>query len=92
MGLAMAREAKTAGNEPGLWGKNAGVVYASEQIHMAVPKAVAMLGIGRDSLRYMPCDDAFRMLPSELERAIREDKARGRTPIAVVASAGTVNP
>src|SRR5438477_2596072 len=91
MGLAMAREAKTAGNEPGLWGKNAGVVYASEQIHMAVPKAVAMLGIGRDNLRYIPCDDAFRMLPSELERAIREDKTRGRTPIAVVASAGTVN-
>jgi len=91
MGLAMAREAKTAGNEKGLWEKNAGVVYASDQIHMAVPKAVAMLGIGRDNLRYVPCDDAFRMVPSELDRAIREDKARGRTPIAVVASAGTVN-
>ncbi len=91
MGLTMAREVKASGNEQGLWGKNVGVVYASEQIHMAVPKAVAMLGIGRDNLRYIPCDDAFRMVPSELERVIREDKARGRTPIAVVASAGTVN-
>ena len=44
MGLAMAREAKTPGNERGLWGANAGVIYASEQVHMAVPKAVAMLG------------------------------------------------
>jgi aromatic-L-amino-acid decarboxylase len=91
MGLTMAREAKASGNEQGLWGKKAGVVYASEQIHMAVPKAVAMLGIGRENLRYIPCDDSFRMVPSELERAIREDKTRGRIPIAVVASAGTVN-
>ncbi len=58
---------------------------------MAVPKAVAMLGIGRDHLRYIACDDAYRMIPAELERAIREDEANGRTPIAVVASAGTVN-
>ena len=91
MGLAMAREARTPANERGLWGANAGVIYASEQIHMAVPKAVAMLGIGRDHLRYIACDDAYRMIPSELECAIREDEARGRTPIAVVASAGTVN-
>jgi aromatic-L-amino-acid/L-tryptophan decarboxylase len=91
MGLAMAREVKTPGNERGLWGASAGVVYASEQVHMAIPKAVAMLGIGRENLRYVPCDEAYRMLPAELERAIREDEARGRTPIAVVASAGTVN-
>ena len=91
MGLAMAREAKTPGNEHGLWGANAGVIYASEQVHMAVPKAVAMLGIGRDHLRYIPCDDAYRMVPAELERAVCEDEANGRTPIAVVASAGTVN-
>ena len=91
MGLTMAREAKTPGNERGLWRKGAGVVYASEQIHMAVPKAVAMLGIGRENLRYIPCDESYRMIPSELERAIREDEQRGRTAIAIVASAGTVN-
>ena len=91
MGLAMAREAKTPGNERGLWSANAGVIYASEQVHMAVPKAVAMLGIGRDHLRYIACDDAYRLIPSELERAVREDKTQGKTPIAVVASAGTVN-
>lgn len=91
MGLTMAREAKTPGNERGLWGKGAGVVYASEQIHMAVPKAVAMLGIGRENLRYISCDESYRMIPSELERAILEDEARGQVAIAVVASAGTVN-
>jgi len=91
MGLAMAREARTPGNEHGLWGGGAGVIYASEQVHMAVPKAVAMLGIGRDHLRYIPCDDRYRMIPEELERAMREHEARGLTPMAVVASAGTVN-
>ena len=91
MGLAMAREAATPGNERGLWGEAGGVIYASEQVHMAVPKAVAMLGIGRENLRYIACDDAYRMIPAELERALREDKQKGRKPIAVVASAGTVN-
>jgi glutamate/tyrosine decarboxylase-like PLP-dependent enzyme len=58
---------------------------------MSIPKAVAMLGIGRENLGYVPCDDAYRMLPSALERAIAKDKSRGHKPIAVVASAGTVN-
>jgi aromatic-L-amino-acid/L-tryptophan decarboxylase len=60
-------------------------------VHMSIPKAVAMLGIGRENLRYISCDDAYRMLPSELERATAADKSHGHQPIAVVASAGTVN-
>jgi len=91
MGLAMARERKTPANEHGLYNRSAGVIYASEQVHMAVPKAVAMLGIGRENLHYVACDDSYRMVPSLLERAIRQDEAQGREPIAVVASAGTVN-
>ena len=58
---------------------------------MAVPKAVAMIGIGRENLRTIRCDSSYRMIPSELEAAIRRDKAVGIVPIAVVASAGTVN-
>jgi len=91
MGLAMAREAKIPANEHGLFRTKRGVIYASEQVHMAVPKAVAMLGIGRENLRHVACDDAYRMLPLRLEEAIRRDKAEGFIPVAVVASAGTVN-
>ena len=91
MGLTMAREAKTPANERGLRGAPAGVIYASEQVHMAVPKAVAMLGIGRENLRTIPCDASYRMIPSQLEQAMRRDRAEGTIPIAVVASAGTVN-
>jgi aromatic-L-amino-acid decarboxylase len=91
MGLTMARESRIAGNERGMREAPQGVIYASDQVHMAVPKAVAMIGIGRENLRTIPCDADYRMIPSELERAMRRDQAAGITPVAVVASAGTVN-
>lgn len=91
MALAMAREAKSSANESGLTSGTQGVIYASEQVHMSIPKSVALLGIGRRNLRLIPTDDNFRLFPSELECAIHQDKAAGKTPIAVVASAGTVN-
>jgi glutamate/tyrosine decarboxylase-like PLP-dependent enzyme len=87
MALAMAREARAPANERGVAG---GVVYASEQVHMSIGKAVALLGLGRENLRLVPVDERFRMRTDLLERAIREDRAGGRRPIAVVASAGAV--
>ncbi len=88
MGLAMARESKAPGNEKGV--TPGAVVYASTEVHMSIPKAVALLGIGRDNLRLIPTDTFFRMDVLELERQISRDKAAGRVPVAVVASAGTV--
>lgn len=87
MGLAMAREAKAPANERGA---PRGTVYASEQVHMSIGKAVALLGIGRDHLRLVPVDADLRMRVDLLERAIERDRAAGLAPIAVVASAGTV--
>ena len=89
MGLAMAREINTPANEKGI--EPGGVVYASNEIHMSIPKSVALLGIGRANLRLIPTDSSFRMIPQELEARILKDKAASRTPIAVVASAGTVS-
>jgi len=91
MGLAMAREARMPANEVGVRGVPQGVVYASEEVHMSIPKSIAVLGIGRKNLRLVPTDAEFRLIPEKLEQAIRSDKAEGYTPIAVVASAGTVN-
>jgi glutamate/tyrosine decarboxylase-like PLP-dependent enzyme len=83
----MAREAKAPANETGVRG---GVVYASEQVHFSIPKAVALLGLGRENLRRVAVDDAFRMRLDALEDAIAADRRAGRLPVAVVASAGTV--
>jgi aromatic-L-amino-acid/L-tryptophan decarboxylase len=91
MALAMAREAKIPANDDGLYSRTPVVVYASEQIHMSIPKALALLGLGRRQLRLLPIDSNFRMIPGELERSIQEDTDAGKIPIAVVASAGTVN-
>ncbi len=89
MGLAMAREAKAPANERGM--SAGGVIYASDEIHMSIPKSVALLGFGRDNLRLIPTDASLRMLPKELEARILQDKASGKRPVAVVASAGTVS-
>ncbi len=90
MGLAMAREARMPVNESGFATGDA-AVYASEQIHMSIPKAIALLGIGRHNLRLIPTDESYRMDPSQLDEAIRRDLSENRKPLAVVASAGTVN-
>src|SRR5580692_9798596 len=91
MALAMAREAKLPANEAGMRAAPQGVVYASEEVHMSIPKSVALLGIGRKNLKLIPTDQDFRMIPAELEQAIEQDKKEGKIPIAVVASAGTVS-
>lgn len=90
MGLAMARESKLPANAQGLASRR-GMVYASEEVHMSIPKSVALLGIGRDNLRSVPTDESFHLIPEELERAMLRDHAEGSVPIAIVASAGTVN-
>jgi glutamate/tyrosine decarboxylase-like PLP-dependent enzyme len=89
MGLTMAREMKAAANEKGV--TSGGVVYASDEVHMSIPKSVALLGIGRENLRLIGTDASFRMMPEELDASILKDKSAGKTPLAVVASAGTVN-
>ena len=88
MALAMAREAKLPANETGA---RPCVVYASEQVHMSIAKAIALIGIGRNNLRLVPVDDAFRMRTDALEAAIAADRKPGNTPIAIVATVGSVN-
>lgn len=88
MALAMAREAKSPANETGA---QPCIVYTSEQAHMSIPKAVAMLGIGRANLRMIPVDGGMRMRVDALEAAIAADRKNGHKPIAIVATAGTVN-
>jgi aromatic-L-amino-acid decarboxylase len=91
MGLAMARETKVPANKNGIPSGARVAVYASTEVHMSIPKGIALLGIGRDNLRLIPVDNSFRMIPSQLEQAMRRDTERGVVPIAVVGSAGTVN-
>jgi aromatic-L-amino-acid/L-tryptophan decarboxylase len=67
------------------------IVYRAAETHGCHQKAVELLGIGSDQLRTIPHDAQFRMRPDALAAAVRQDRERGHTPIAVIASAGTVN-
>ncbi|MEK7667800.1 MAG: pyridoxal-dependent decarboxylase [Gemmatimonadota bacterium] len=67
------------------------VVYGSEQAHSSIDKAVIALGLGKENLRKIPTDDAFRMDVRALEAAVAADRAAGKRPIAVVATAGTTS-
>jgi aromatic-L-amino-acid decarboxylase len=67
------------------------IVYASEQVHMCIPRALNILGLGTNNMRLIPVDNNYRMDTDELQATILKDKAAGLHPIAVVATAGTVN-
>ena len=66
-------------------------VYASEQAHSSLDKAVMTLGLGHDALARIPVDADFRMRPDALRDAVATDRARGVTPLAVVATVGTTS-
>jgi aromatic-L-amino-acid decarboxylase len=65
--------------------------YRTAEGHGCHQKAIEILGIGNDNLRTVAQDASLRMLPEALESAIRQDRERGSRPVAVIASAGTVN-
>jgi aromatic-L-amino-acid/L-tryptophan decarboxylase len=96
LGLAAARQhaGESRGFDPGLDGIGRLVeprVYASSEIHHVVHRACGVLGLGRRALRLVAIDADRKADLRALERALDEDLAAGRTPVAVVASAGDVN-
>lgn len=75
----------------GLWNSRPMTIYASSEIHMSIPKAADMLGLGRENVRLVECDQRFRMNVSKLRESIAADLENGLQPFCVVASGGTVN-
>lgn len=65
-------------------------VYAGTGAHNAARKAVELLGIGTAHLRLI-AEDARGMDPAALRAAIAADRAAGVIPMAVVATAGSVD-
>jgi glutamate/tyrosine decarboxylase-like PLP-dependent enzyme len=76
----------------GLWNAGApATLYTSDQIHLSVPKAADLIGVGREQVRLVPSDAEFKMDVRRLREMIDADLARGLRPFCVVASAGTVS-
>jgi aromatic-L-amino-acid decarboxylase len=66
-------------------------IYASDQTHFSVERAVDLLGFPGGTLRIVPSDDAFRLQAGPVAAAIVEDRASGLTPFAISAVAGSTN-
>jgi aromatic-L-amino-acid decarboxylase len=92
--LAVARNAK-AGFDLRRDGLGAApqkmTLYASEEIHSSVQKAVEILGLGSEGLRHVPTDQDFQIDIRALEAAIAKDRQKGYKPFCVVGAAGTAN-
>jgi aromatic-L-amino-acid decarboxylase len=81
--LACAREARI-----GPMDEHA-IVYMSDQTHSSVARAARALGFRPEQVRIIPTDENARLRPDALRSAIGADEAGGRTPLVVVANAGT---
>ncbi|MGH7702660.1 MAG: pyridoxal phosphate-dependent decarboxylase family protein [Gemmatimonadales bacterium] len=67
------------------------VLYTSEQTHSSVTRAAWIAGIPRTQVRLLPADRHWRLDLEALATAVRRDRAEGRLPFLVAASAGTTN-
>jgi glutamate/tyrosine decarboxylase-like PLP-dependent enzyme len=66
-------------------------VYCSVEAHSSLTKAVELLGMGTNSLRRVPTDDAMRIDLDALAAMVAADRANGLRPVCVVGVAGTTN-
>ena len=81
--LACAREARIGDMN------DKAIVYLSDQTHSSVARAARALGFRPDQVRVIPTDEHARVQVAALRSAIAADEAAGRTPLVVVANAGT---
>jgi glutamate/tyrosine decarboxylase-like PLP-dependent enzyme len=65
------------------------VLYASDQAHDSFVKIAHMTGIGRQAVRRVRTDSAFRMDVDDLRQQYEQDKKNGASPFLVVGTAGT---
>jgi aromatic-L-amino-acid/L-tryptophan decarboxylase len=91
IGLKVGRDAVTgdAAQHEGVHQRWA--VYASEERHVSVDKAVDCVGLGRKALRALPTDEKFQVRIDALEEAIARDKKEGIRPMCIVGMFGTTN-
>jgi len=66
------------------------VLYLTDEGHSCLQKAAELLGLGSEAIHRVSTDAEHRMDVSSLRAAVAADRAGGKRPFAVAASAGTV--
>jgi aromatic-L-amino-acid/L-tryptophan decarboxylase len=83
--LAAARHARLDDRTDGA------VIYYSDQTHSSIDRALRLIGFLPEQIRRIPSDAQFRLPMESLAQWIREDRAAGLRPFAVIANAGTTS-
>lgn len=91
--LAVARTHAlgTASRQAGSRNGPALMAYAREGVHVAIVKALELLGIGADALRRIPLNEAGAMDMACLHDAVERDREAGRAPFCLIGTAGSVD-
>ena len=66
-----------------------GRIYTSAEAHYSVSKGAGIVGLGRNNVVKVPCDEQGSMKSSDLQQAIEQDLTQGLKPVMVIATAGT---
>jgi glutamate/tyrosine decarboxylase-like PLP-dependent enzyme len=76
----------------GLWNAGAPMtIYASDQVHLSIPKAADVLGLGREQVRLVKTDERYKLDVKDLRARLADDIENGLRPFCIVANAGTTN-
>jgi glutamate/tyrosine decarboxylase-like PLP-dependent enzyme len=65
------------------------MLYLSDQTHSSVARAARALGFAPGQVRVIPTDEHQRIRTDALRSALATDRGAGRTPLVVIANAGT---
>jgi glutamate/tyrosine decarboxylase-like PLP-dependent enzyme len=66
-------------------------LYCGDETHHCLERSVELLGLGSDSLRWIPTDDNCAIRLDALQKAINHDRKQNYHPFCVIGCAGTVN-
>jgi aromatic-L-amino-acid decarboxylase len=66
-------------------------VYTGDQTHFSIARALDELGFPPETLVVLPADGRYRLHADPVATAITADRARGLTPVAICAVAGSTN-
>jgi aromatic-L-amino-acid decarboxylase len=91
IGLKLARDSVSGDRVQHEGVQDRWAVYASEERHVSVDKAVDAVGLGRSALRALPTDAEFRVRLDAMEAAIADDRKHGIRPLCIVGMFGTTN-